>query len=236
MKGNNIKNLKLKIINFFKKIYYRFFPVWRKEKKRYYLKQKKLTKKYSKYISKNIVFSSTNYQPNLREYVIELAGIRKFYYDNKTGKKIIFENINLKIKKGEFVVIVGPSGAGKTTIFNIMSGIDKVTYGDVFVKGKNLSFLNDKELTSFRRDNIGLIFQKSLLFNDLTTKDNVKVTWYLLNNENKLIENERIKEVFKDVSMYEHINKYPYQLSGGEQQRISIAMALIKNPDILFCD
>ncbi len=116
---------------------------------------------------------------------------------------------------------------------NIISGLDKVSSGDVFVIGYNLSFLKDVDLTKFRRDNIGFIFQQYNLLTNLTAKENAQVGENLSKNKNK---DMTIKDIFETIGMEEQMNKYPHQMSGGQQQRVSIARALAKNPDILFGD
>nr|WP_258267089.1 ABC transporter ATP-binding protein [Spiroplasma poulsonii] len=143
------------------------------------------------------------------------------------------KGIDLKLEKGDFIVILGPSGSGKTTLLNIISGLDKVSSGDVFVIGYNLSLLKDVDLTKFRRDNIGFIFQQYNLLTNLTAKENAEVGENLSKNKNK---DMTIKDIFETIGMEEQMNKYPHQMSGGQQQRVSIARALAKNPDILFGD
>lgn len=194
--------------------------------------QKKLTKKYSKYILKGNIITTTGYQPNINKYIIELYNVKKSYITREIETSVL-KGINLKLKKSSFIVIFGPSGSGKTTLLNIISGLDKVTSGDVFVVGYNLSLLKDSDLTKFRRDNVGFIFQQYNLLTNLTAKENAEVGENLSKNKNK---DMSINDIFYTIGMEEQMNKYPYQMSGGQQQRVSIARALAKNPNILFGD
>lgn len=174
----------------------------------------------------------TNNVPNTNSNVIELFDVKKSYLTGDLEYEVL-KGVNLKIKLGDFVVILGPSGSGKTTLLNIISGLDKVNTGDVFVAGYNLSLLKDSHLTKFRRDNVGFIFQQYNLLTNLTARENAEVGENLAKNKNK---NMTIDDIFNVIEMDEHMNKFPSQLSGGQQQRVSIGRALAKNPTILFCD
>lgn len=194
--------------------------------------QKKQTKLYSKRILKGEIISTTNSKPNKNKYVIELIDVKKSYITGEVEVQVL-KGINLKLKKGDFIVILGPSGSGKTTLLNLISGLDKVSSGDIFVIGYNLSLLKDIDLTKFRRDNVGFIFQQYNLLTNLTAKENAEVGENLSKNKNK---DMTIRDIFETIGMEEQMNKYPHQMSGGQQQRVSIARALAKNPDILFGD
>ncbi len=193
---------------------------------------KKLTKTHSKEILAGKIISMTNNIPNTNINVIELFDVKKSYLTGDLEYGVL-KGVNLKIKLGDFVVILGPSGSGKTTLLNIISGLDKANTGDVFVAGYNLSLLKDSHLTKFRRDNVGFIFQQYNLLTNLTARENAEVGENLAKNKNK---NMTIDDIFKVIEMDEHMNKFPSQLSGGQQQRVSIGRALAKNPTILFCD
>lgn len=203
-----------------------------KEFKQKLKEQKKQTKLYSKQILKGEVISTTNTEPDTSKYVIELVDVKKSYITGEV-KTPVLKGIDLKLEKGDFIVILGPSGSGKTTLLNIISGLDKVSSGDVFVIGYNLSLLKDVDLTKFRRDNVGFIFQQYNLLTNLTAKENAEVGENLSKNKNK---DMTIKDIFETIGMEEQMNKYSHQMSGGQQQRVSIARALAKNPDILFGD
>ncbi|WP_339046543.1 ABC transporter ATP-binding protein [Spiroplasma endosymbiont of Colias croceus] len=193
---------------------------------------KKLTKTHSKEILAGKIISMTNNTPDTQTNVIELFDVKKSYLTGDLEYEVL-KGVNLKIKLGDFVVILGRSGSGKTTLLNIISGLDKPNTGDVFVAGYNLSLLKDSHLTKFRRDNVGFIFQQYNLLTNLTARENAEVGENLAKNKNK---NMSIDDIFQVIEMDEHMNKFPSQLSGGQQQRVSIGRALAKNPTILFCD
>ena len=160
---------------------------------------------------------------------IEFKNVCKEY---KMGEVIIkaLDNTNFSIEKGELVVIVGPSGAGKTTALNILGGMDSITSGDVIVDNKNISKLKNKELIKYRREDIGFVFQFYNLVGNLTALENVELA-------NQICKNPKdSEETLKKVGLKGRMNHFPAQLSGGEQQRVSIARALAKNPKILLCD
>ena len=140
------------------------------------------------------------------------------------------DGVDFEIKEGEFVVIVGPSGAGKTTVLNILGGMDKATSGHVIVDGVDISSFNSRQLTSYRRDDIGFVFQFYNLIPNLTALENVELALQICKNPMDA------QEVMEDVGLGERLDNFPAQLSGGEQQRVSIARALAKNPKLLLCD
>ncbi len=150
----------------------------------------------------------------------------------KSGDEVIVANndISFKIEEGEFAVIVGPSGAGKSTILNILGGMEKCDEGDVIVDGKNVSKMNEKELTKYRRYDVGFVFQFYNLMPNLTALENVEIAKEL--SKSPLDS----KDVLADVELNDRANHFPAQLSGGEQQRVSIARAVAKNAKVLLCD
>ena len=160
---------------------------------------------------------------------IEFKNVCKQY---KMGEITIdaLKNTNFSIEKGELVVIVGPSGAGKTTTLNILGGMDNATSGQVIVDGKEVTKLRNKELIKFRREDIGFVFQFYNLVQNLTAKENVELATQICK---KSLNPE---EVIKKVGLEERMNNFPSQLSGGEQQRVAIARAIAKNPKLLLCD
>ncbi len=164
--------------------------------------------------------------------VIELKNVVKYYSNGYLVNKII-KGIDLDIAHGEFIVILGPSGSGKTTLMNIISGLDRASEGQTSVCGKNLINLTNNELTRFRRQHVGYIFQQYGLLPNLTVKENVEIGSYLQKDKSKKLD---VTEILESVDMVEHINKFPHELSGGQQQRVSIARAFAKNPTILFGD
>ena len=140
------------------------------------------------------------------------------------------DKTNFSIEKGELVVIVGPSGAGKTTALNILGGMDTVTSGTVIIDGKDISKLKKKELTKYRREDIGFVFQFYNLVQNLTTLENVELATQICKDSLEP------KAILKKVGLEDRMKNFPSQLSGGEQQRVAIARAIAKNPKILLCD
>ena len=140
------------------------------------------------------------------------------------------DGIDFSIDKGEFVVVVGPSGAGKTTVLNILGGMDKASGGEVLVDGKDIAGYSQKQLTGYRRNDIGFVFQFYNLVPNLTALENVELALQISRNPLDA------KTVMQEVGLGDRLNNFPAQLSGGEQQRVSIARALAKNPKLLLCD
>ncbi len=160
---------------------------------------------------------------------IEFSKVTKEY---KTGDVTIkaLNNASFNIEKGELVVIVGPSGAGKTTALNILGGMDSVTHGTVLIDNENISNYKRQELTEYRRDDIGFVFQFYNLVQNLTAKENVELAVQISKNPLD------VDKVLDSVGLKERKNNFQSQLSGGEQQRVAIARAIAKNPKILLCD
>ena len=161
--------------------------------------------------------------------IVELKNVSKIY-DTGEKKFKALDNIDLSINKGEFVVILGPSGAGKSTLLNLIGGMDTPTEGTIKIDGKDISKYNENELSEYRAKNIGFIFQFYNILPTLTVLENVELIKDVVKNGNDC------KEAIKAVGLEEHMNKFPNQLSGGEQQRVSIARAIAKNPKLLLCD
>ena len=140
------------------------------------------------------------------------------------------DNTNFSIDKGELVVIVGPSGAGKTSALNILGGMDIASSGRVWVNNKEITKLNDKELIEYRRNDIGFVFQFYNLIQNLTAKENVELATQLCSDS------LNVDDILEEVGLQDRKNNFPSQLSGGEQQRVAIARAIAKNPKLLLCD
>lgn len=164
----------------------------------------------------------------MKDYV-KLENVTKIY---KMGEVEIraADGISFSIEKGEFVVVVGPSGAGKTTVLNILGGMDTATSGQVLVDGSDVAKYNSRQLTGYRRDDIGFVFQFYNLVQNLTALENVELALQICK------EPLDAAQVLKEVGLGERLNNFPAQLSGGEQQRVAIARALAKNPKLLLCD
>ena len=156
--------------------------------------------------------------------MITAKNIKKNYNDQE-----VLRGIDLKIDKNEFVVILGASGSGKSTLLNILSGLEKSDSGEVVYDNESISDYSEKQLTKFRKDKIGFVFQQYYLLNNLTVEQNVKVGA-------NLADNKEYVDIIKDLGLEDKLSKYPNELSGGEQQRVSIARALAKKPTVLFLD
>lgn len=139
-------------------------------------------------------------------------------------------NVSFTVEKGELAIILGASGAGKSTILNILGGMDTNTSGDVIIDGKNIANYNKRELTTYRRNDIGFVFQFYNLIQNLTAKENVELASEIVNDALDPV------KTLEDVGLKNRINNFPTELSGGEQQRVAIARAVAKNPKILLCD
>lgn len=161
--------------------------------------------------------------------IIEFKNVSKAY---GTGEHTLLaaDNINFSIGEGEFVVILGPSGAGKSTLLNLLGGMDYATSGEIIVNGKNIANYKDDELTEYRAENVGFVFQFYNLIPTLTVFENVALMKSIVKNSLDTA------EILKSVGLGDHLNQFPSQLSGGEQQRVSIARAICKNPTMLLCD
>ena len=160
--------------------------------------------------------------------MIEVKNIVKSYGNGESRFQVL-QGISLEIKEGDFVVILGASGSGKSTFLNIISGLERPDSGKVFYSGIDITALSDDKLTAFRKENIGFIFQQYYLLPNMDVDKNVKMGADLADNKD-------YKEVIKAVGLGKKLHKYPSELSGGEQQRVSVARALAKNPKVLFLD
>lgn len=163
------------------------------------------------------------------EEFVKLQNITKIYKLGEVEIRAV-DNISFSIQKGEFVVIVGPSGAGKTTVLNILGGMDTATGGALVVDGEDVTAYNARQLTGYRREDIGFVFQFYNLVPNLTALENVELALQICKDPLDA------REVLKEVGLGSRLDNFPAQLSGGEQQRVSIARALAKNPKLLLCD
>lgn len=160
---------------------------------------------------------------------IQLKNVKKTYTMGEVVIKAV-DDVSFSIEKGEFVIVLGASGAGKSTILNLLGGMDQATEGSIFVDGNEISKYDKKGLTKYRRDEIGFVFQFYNLVQNLNAIENVELAVEICKNPMDPV------EVLKNVGLGERMYNFPAQLSGGEQQRVSIARALAKNPKLLLCD
>jgi len=168
--------------------------------------------------------------------VLNASNVVKIYKGKgKSNSTKALNGISLTIENGEFVAIMGPSGSGKTTLLNILSGIDKVTTGDIEISGQNINVLTKNELALFRRQHLGFVFQEFNLLDSLTLKENVMLPMILDNKKTQDIQS-RANEVMSMFNIADIMDKYPYTVSGGQQQRTAISRAIINNPDMIFAD
>lgn len=161
--------------------------------------------------------------------LIRLENVKKIYQSGEVITKAV-DGIDFTVEKGEFALIIGASGAGKTTVLNILGGMDTATSGAVFVDGEDIAQWNAKQLTRYRRNDIGFVFQFYNLVPNLTAVENVELALQICRNPLDA------ETVLREVGLGDRLNNFPAQLSGGEQQRVSIARALAKNPKLLLCD
>lgn len=160
---------------------------------------------------------------------ISFKDVKKVYTMGEVSIKAL-DGVSFDIEKGSFVIIAGASGAGKSTVLNILGGMDSATEGDFFVDGKEISKFKEVELTTYRRNDIGFVFQFYNLVQNLTAKENVELATEICKDAFDP------EEILKQVGLGERLNNFPSQLSGGEQQRVAIARALAKKPKLLLCD
>ena len=160
---------------------------------------------------------------------LEINQIKKNYGDGESRVEVL-KGIDMEITRGEFCVLLGPSGSGKSTLLNIIGGIEQADSGSIVIDGQKMEDMNEKNLTLYRRNHLGYIFQMYNLIPNLNIRENIEVGGYL--SEHPL----DTDEILKTLGLYEHRNKLPNQLSGGQQQRTAIGRAIVKNPDILLCD
>lgn len=161
--------------------------------------------------------------------IVEFKNVTRIYTSGDHEQKAL-DGVNFTLDEGKFVVILGPSGAGKSTLLNLLGGLDSPTDGKIFVQGKDISKLSNDELAEYRAATVGFVFQFYNLVPTLTVKENVALVKEIAPNALSA------EKMLKEVGLLDHLNNFPAELSGGEQQRVSIARALAKNPQILLCD
>lgn len=166
--------------------------------------------------------------------ILELKNI-KHVYKTKNVITQALKEINFSVNKGEFISIMGESGAGKTTLLNIIATLDKPTSGKVLLNGKDITLLKDKEISKFRRNELGFVFQNFNLLDQFNNYDNILLPLVLSNEKSSLMK-DRLDEIKTKLNIEDILYKYPYEISGGQKQRVAIARAVITNPSLLLAD
>ena len=167
-------------------------------------------------------------------YMLQLKEIRKEY---KTGdlEQVALNDVSLNLRDNEFVAILGPSGSGKTTLLNILASLDRPTSGEVLLEGKNIVHLTEKEISAFRRKNLGFVFQDFNLLDTFSLRDNIYLPLVLAGEDYREME-QKIRPIAKTLGITELLDKFPYEVSGGQKQRAAVARALITNPKLVLAD
>lgn len=168
--------------------------------------------------------------------ILEVNGLRKVYVTRFGGNKVeALKNVSFSVEKGEYVAIMGESGSGKTTLLNILAALDKSTSGNVLLDGKDLTRIKESQVSAFRRDNLGFVFQDFNLLDTFSLEDNIYLPLVLAGKSYQEM-NERLKPIAEKLGITELLKKYPYEVSGGQKQRAAVARALITDPKIILAD
>lgn len=168
--------------------------------------------------------------------ILEVKGLKKIYSTRFGGNKVeALRNVNFTVEEGEYVAVMGESGSGKTTLLNILAALDKPTNGNVVLDGKDLSKIKEKDVASFRRDNLGFVFQDFNLLDTFTLEDNIYLPLVLAGKNYKEMSG-KLETVAKRLGILPLLKKYPYEVSGGQKQRAAVARAIITNPKLILAD
>lgn len=168
--------------------------------------------------------------------LLEVTNIKKIYSTRFGGNKVqALSNVSFSIEKGEFVAIMGESGSGKTTLLNILASLDRPTSGEVLLEGKNIVHLTEKEISAFRRKNLGFVFQDFNLLDTFSLRDNIYLPLVLAGEDYREME-QKIRPIAQTLCITELLDKYPYEVSGGQKQRAAVARALITDPKLILAD
>lgn len=168
------------------------------------------------------------------EKILSVEHLEK-YYGNKGNVTKAIDDVSFDVEKGEFVAIMGASGSGKTTLLNCVSTIDSATAGHIFIGGQDITALNSKQISRFRREQLGFIFQDFNLLDTLTAFENIALALTITNTPASEVD-VRVREVARQLMIEEVLNKYPYQMSGGQKQRVASARAIVTNPSLILAD
>ena len=167
-------------------------------------------------------------------YVLDAKNVQKYYYSKKNVTKAV-DDIDLRVLEGEFIGIMGPSGSGKTTLLNCISTIDTVTSGHIFISGKDITAMKQNQLSDYRRERLGFIFQDFNLLDTLTAYDNIALALAVIGHSPDAID-AAVRKVSAELGIEEILSKYPYELSGGQKQRTACARAMVKEPSLVLAD
>ncbi|VYU20871.1 ATP-binding cassette domain-containing protein [Clostridium tertium] len=168
--------------------------------------------------------------------ILEVNSIKKIYTTRFGGNQVqALSNVSFSVEEGEYVAIMGESGSGKTTLLNILASLDKPTSGEVVLDGKSINNIKEKEISAFRRDNLGFVFQDFNLLDTFSIKDNIFLPLVLARKEYAEMK-ERLHPIAKKLGIYDILEKYPYEVSGGQKQRAAVARALITHPKLILAD
>ena len=168
--------------------------------------------------------------------LLEVTNIKKIYSTRFGGNKVqALSNVTFSVEEGEFVAIMGESGSGKTTLLNILASLDRPTSGEVLLEGKNIVHLTEKEISAFRRKNLGFVFQDFNLLDTFSLRDNIYLPLVLTGEDYREME-QKIRPIAQALKITEILDKFPYEVSGGQKQRAAVARALITNPKLILAD
>ena len=168
--------------------------------------------------------------------ILEVSNLKKIYTTRFGGNQVqALKNINFSVEEGEYVAIMGESGSGKTTLLNILAALDKPTAGEVLLNGKNLVSLKEKEISAFRREHLGFVFQDFNLLDQFSLRDNIYLPLVLAGTDYREME-KRLTPIAAKLEITELLEKYPYEVSGGQKQRAAVARALITKPELILAD
>lgn len=168
--------------------------------------------------------------------LLEVNNLKKIYSTRFSGNPVqALANISFSVERGEYTAIMGESGSGKTTLLNILASLDKPTSGEVLLNEKNIVSINEKEISAFRRDNLGFVFQDFNLLDTFSVRDNIFLPLVLAGEKYEEMR-DKLKPISKRLCIEEILNKYPYEISGGQKQRVAIARALITKPEVILAD
>ena len=168
--------------------------------------------------------------------ILSVSNLKKVYTTRFGGNQVqALKNINFSVDKGEYVAVMGESGSGKTTLLNILAALDKPTAGNVLLNGVNLSTVKEKEISAFRREHLGFVFQDFNLLDNFSLKDNIYLPLVLAGKKHNEMET-KLRPIAKMLGIEQIIEKYPYEVSGGQKQRAAVARALITEPELILAD